>query len=291
MINKQRLNTVIASLLAVTAIQVFAQADQLNGPQAMDAPVATTLEDKVHLLDNVLDSTSAVHHYSFTAVRGQDVVLSILNPLTYGKGWRLEYRIDGAEWKIKKWNWTEKFQKLAPGATVEVRVMAVEGVRNDKVAYRIGLGSFPHMRYDFHHQEGFLPIPIGRTKPAFLATQAMTEAMLEVSFNDSSGHPVEGGVVEFTFRPSGQKENERTAFYTSDSKGKVLELVKFSGCTEGHYADPFIHVSGGRNTWATRYETGDYHALNVLAGTQADKPHQYDFGHICKRWLINWSAN
>lgn len=289
MINKQRLKILVASVLAATTMQVFAQADQLNGPQATDAPVATILEDKVHLLSRTLESVAVVHHYSFTAVRGQDVVLSVFEPQTYAKLWQLEYRIDGAEWKVKRWNWSEKFQKLAPGTKIEVRVKAVEGAQFDRVDYRIGLGSFPHMRYDFHHQEGFLPIPIGRTEPRFLATQAMTEAMLDVSFTDSTGHPLAGGVVAFDFRPSGDKRTEIS--YTSDDRGKVLELVKFEGCTGGHYADPFIHVNNGRNTWATRYKVGKYQALNLLAGSQADKPHVYDFGHICRRWLINWSRN
>lgn len=291
MINKQRLNSVVAGVLAATAMQVFAQADQVSGPQTTDASVATVLEDKVHLLSNTLGSKSEVHHYSFTAVRGQDVVLLISEAQTYGKLWQLEYRIDAGEWKVKRWNWTEKFQKLSPGAKVEVRVMAVEGAQFDEVGYRIGLGSFPHMRYDFHHQEGFLPIPIGRTEPRFLATQAMTEAMLDVSFTDSTGHPLAGGVVAFDFRPSGKKENRKTTNYTSDRNGKILELVKFEGCTGGYYADPFLHVNNGRNTWATRYEVGDYKALNLLAGTQAEEPHLYNFGHICKRWLINWSRN
>ncbi len=40
-------------------------------------------------------------------------------------------------------------------------------------------------------------IPYGFTKPAFLATQALTEAMLEVTFTDSKAFPLEGGVFDF----------------------------------------------------------------------------------------------
>ncbi|MBD8814979.1 hypothetical protein IFR09_27835, partial [Pseudomonas syringae] len=132
--------------------------------------------------------------------------------------------------------------------------------------------------------------PHGLTEPAFLATQALTEALLEVSFTDSKKHPLEGGVVAFTFKPSGVADR-KTTVYTSGSDGKVVELIKFSGCKGGFYAKPFIHVNNGRNTWATRYEVGDYEALNLLPGVHADKPHHYNFGHICNRWLINWSRN
>ncbi|GAB7531567.1 hypothetical protein PS3A_39790 [Pseudomonas sp. 3A(2025)] len=278
--NKKRLSMLVAGVLAVTALQTFAQTD----PLPAQAPVETVLGDRVHQISNALESVTAVHHYSFTSVRGQNVLLAIPDARSYGKQWRLEYRIDGGEWKAKRWNGPEKMERLAPGATVEVRVMAVEGVQFDKANYEVVLGSFPHMSYDFQHEKGFLAIPHGRTEPAFLATQALTEAMLEVRFNDSKGHPLEGGVVAFTFNPNSSVKSNTTS-YISDSSGKISELIKFNGCEGGSYADPFIHVNNGRNTWATRYRAGRYKALNVLPGAHADKPHDYDFGHICKRWL------
>ncbi|GAB7531677.1 hypothetical protein PS3A_40910 [Pseudomonas sp. 3A(2025)] len=284
--NKKRLNMLLAGVFAVKALQAFAQTD----PLPAQAPVATVLEDRIHQISNALESVTAVHHYSFTSVRGQNVLLAIPDVRSYGKQWRLEYRIDGGEWKAKRWNGPEKMERLAPGATVEVRVMAAEGVQFEKAEYGLVFGSYPHMNYDFHHQQGFMPIPYGLSDPAFLATQALTEAQLEVTFTDSKKHPLECGVVAFYFEPN-SNIGGKTTNYTSDSAGKVSELIKFSGCEGGHYAQPFIHVNNGRNTWATRYEKGSYEALNVLPGIHADKPHLYNFGHICKRWLINWSRN
>lgn len=284
--NKKRLNRLVAGVFAVTALQAFAQTD----PPPAQAPVETVLGDRVHLLSNALESVTAVHQYSFTSVRGQNVLLASPNVRSYGKQWRLEYRIDGGEWKAKRWNGPEKMERLTPGAAVDVRVMAAEGVQFEKAQYEIAFGSYPHMRYDFHHEKGFMPIPYGLTDPAFLATQAFTEAMLEVSFTDSTRHPLEGGVVDFTFNPNDDIVPKTTS-YTSDSSGKVLERITFSGCEGGKYAESFIHVNNGRNTWATRYRAGHYKALNVLPGAHADKPHEYNFGHICKRWLINRTKN
>lgn len=289
MINKLRLNSAVAGVLVATTLQVFAQEDQLNGPQAMDAPVATFLEDRVHQLSKTLESTIAVHHYSFTAVRGQNVLLATAKAPGYGKQWRMEYRIDGGEWQAKLFDWPQKIEGLSPGSTVEVKVMAVEGAAFDRADYKLVFGSYPYMRYDFHNQEGLLPIPYGLT-PTFLATQGLTEAMLEVSFIDNTGHPLEGGVVEFTFSPNSDALSTSTS-YVSDNRGTVMELIRFSGCEGGDYAGSFTHVSNGKNTWATRYQRGIYYALNVLPGTLADTPLIYNFGHICKRWLINWSRN
>lgn len=290
--NKKRLNLWLAGVLTATALPAFAQTGSLNpaNQPPVQASMTTVLEDRVHLLKHELESVTAVHHYTFTAVRGQTVLLAIPDVRSYGKQWRLEYRTDGGEWKAKQWNGPEKMERLAPGTTVEVRVMAAEGVQFDKAPYELAFGSYPHMHYDFHHEKGFMPIPHGLTEPAFLATQALTEALLEVSFTDSKKHPLEGGVVAFTFNPNGSVKPTTTP-YTSGSDGKISELIKFSGCEGGSYAQPFVHVKNGRNTWATRYKTGEYKVLNVLPGSHADKPHVYNFGHICKRWLINWSKN
>ena len=38
--------------------------------------ILTVLSDQTHVLDAVLKSKTAVHYYSFTSVRGQDVLVS-----------------------------------------------------------------------------------------------------------------------------------------------------------------------------------------------------------------------
>lgn len=279
------LKGLLACLLTACLFPAFAQTAAVENTDQ-----ATVLEDRVHFLSGELENPHAVHHYRFTALRGQDVLLTTLNSVTYGQQWRLEYRIDSGEWKAKSGSGPQKLQGLAVGATVEVKVLAVDGVQPQTISYNLVFGSYPHMRYDFHHQKDFLPIPHGRTKPEFLATQALTEAMLDVTFTDNKGHPLEGGVVAFTFLPNVELK-ETTEFYLSDRDGKVKELIRFNACEGGVYAEPFVHVNGGRNTWATRYKVGVYQAVNFLPGAIADKPHTFFFGHICKRWLINWSKN
>ncbi|RMS80912.1 hypothetical protein ALP59_03316 [Pseudomonas savastanoi] len=132
-------------------------------------------------------------------------------------------------------------------------------------------------------------IPYGFTKPAFLATQALTEAMLEVTFTDSKAFPLEGGVFDFELSI---KHHQANGQYTSDSSGKIIQRVTFKRCEGGLLADNFTHLSeNGRETWSTRYEPKKYWANNRLAEQLADKPHVYNLGLICNRWLINWSRN
>ncbi|SDW28403.1 hypothetical protein SAMN05444064_10294 [Pseudomonas syringae] len=261
-------------------------------PQEQTAPatgnsVPVVLTDKIHQINKILESTTVVHQYDFTAARGQNVLIATPDH-QYNQTWRLEYQVDGGEWQAKRHNGAEKISGLNAGSQVNIRILATEGARFDSVDYSVVFGSYPHMRYDLHNEEGFLPIPHGRTTPAFLGAQAFTKAMLEATFTDSTGIALEGGVLDFhlSIREGGEGEQ-----YISDSSGKIMQLLTFKGCEGGQLADNFVHYSNGKNTWSTRYEVGDYWAVNRLLENLADKPYVYKFGHICKRWLINWSRN
>ncbi|RMR06067.1 hypothetical protein [Pseudomonas syringae group genomosp. 3] len=254
--------------------------------QGRSTPVV--LSDKIHQVDNTLENTSAVHQYNFTAVRGQNVLITTPDS-DYDQKWRLEYQVDGGEWQPKRHSFAERIEGLNPGSQVNIRIIATDGARFETADYSVVFGSFPHMRYDLHHEEGFRLIPYGFTKPAFLATQALTEAMLEVTFTDSKAFPLEGGVFDFELNI---KHHEANGQYTSDSSGKIMHRVTFKRCEGGLLADNFTHLSeNGRETWSTRYEPKKYWANNRLAEQLADKPHVYNLGLICNRWLINWSRN
>ncbi|PBK53896.1 hypothetical protein C6380_17665 [Pseudomonas syringae pv. actinidiae] len=254
--------------------------------QGRSTPVM--LSDRIHQIASNLENTSAVHQYNFTAVRGQNVLIT--TPDTdYDQKWRLEYQVDGGEWQPKRHSSAERIEGLNPGSQVNIRIVATDGARFETADYSVVFGSFPHMRYDLHHEEGFRLIPYGFTKPAFLATQALTEAMLEVTFTDSKAFPLEGGVFDFELDIKHHQDNGR---YISDSSGKIMHRVAFKRCEGGWLANNFTHLSdNGRETWSTRYEPIKYWAKNILAEQLADKPLIYNLGLICNRWLINWSRN
>ncbi|MGN2438165.1 hypothetical protein [Pseudomonas syringae] len=253
--------------------------------QSRSTPVM--LSDKIHQIASTLENTSAVHQYNFTVVRGQNVLIT--TPDTdYDQKWRLEYQVDGGEWQPKLHSSAERIEGLNPGSQVNIRIVATDGARFDTADYSMVFGSFPYMRYDLHHEEGFRLIPYGFTDPPFLATQALTNAMLEVTFTDSKAFPLEGGVLDFFLGV----ENDAGVTYTSDSSGKIMQLITFGRCEGGKLAGNFTYYSeNGRETWSTRYQSKHYWAKNVLPEQLADKPHRYNFGHVCKRWLTNWSRN
>jgi hypothetical protein len=258
-------------------------------PSPVEAPVYQVLSDKIHQLESTLESMTAVHHYSFTSVRGQDVVLGTPERATFNTLWKVEYQVDGGKWELKKFAGPEAFKGLNPGSVVKVRVSGLSGDAAADLHYKVVLGSYPHMSYDLHDEEGLLKIPHGFADPAFLATQAIQKALLEVKFWDSKGEPLEGAVFSFDLRRPGEPPLA-TAELTSEGDGKGLELLEFRKCEGGKPAEYFKHKQEyGVNTWGTNYQVAQYRGKNVLLEDLADKAHQYNFGHVCKRYLVNWS--
>lgn len=258
---------------------------------AVEAPVYDVLSDKINQIENTLESLSAVHHYSFTSVRGQDVVLGTPKRATFNTLWKVEYQVDGGKWEQKKSRGPEAFKGLNPGSVINIRVSGLSGDAAADRSYNVVLGSYPHMSYDLHDEEGLLKIPYGFAEPAFLATQAIQKALLEVRFWDSKGEPLEGAVIKFDL---GRLGDTPLAFkiLTSGPDGKASELVEFRKCEDGFSAQNFRYKQGyGINVWATKYQVAQYTGKNILLEALADEPHVYNFGHICKRYLVNWFRN
>lgn len=297
---KKKTRMLMCGLLVAVAGYSYAETESVAGLQTASVPAiqesystgetATILPDRLNHIIRRLEGMSAVHLYSFTSIRGQNVLVA--TPLAQGLNsvWKVEYRQDGGEWRLKANQGAEVFTSLQPGAKLDIRVSRVADNDLDNTDYHIVFGSAPRMNYDLHHEDGLLRVPYGRTEPPMLATQAFKQSLLEVEFTDSKAYPLEGGVAYFELRLQ-DPERSITKTLVSDASGKAQELLQFGTCEGGKAAEYFVHRHNGRNTWATRYKVGKYFAANQLLEHLADKPHVYDFGHICKRTLVNWSRN
>ncbi|RMQ49797.1 hypothetical protein ALQ04_01303 [Pseudomonas cichorii] len=295
--NKQLGHAWMAGVLLTIASQTFAQVESIvessttsvrhkGETQEVLMTGSTFLDDRIHQLGHTLQSDTSEHRYHFIARRGQDVLLSIPQQAGSSPLWKVEYQLEGGEWKIKSDQTAEVIRDLKPGTRVNIRVRANDNARFDKADYQLVFGSYPYMRYELRSEEGFLKIPQGLTQPPFLATQAYRRVLLNATFTDSKDHPLAGGVMDFRLEPhAGYKEIHEV--FTSDSRGRISRFIEFERCEGGELAGNFVHKSVSRNIWSTRYKVGKYSASNVLAGSLEDKPHEYAFGHICQRTLVS----
>lgn len=261
--------------------------EELN---AVEAPEFIVLSDKIHQIQEVLENSQSVHHYSFTSVRGQDVLLGTPEPKMLNQLWKVEYQLNGSDWKVKAISSPEIFRGLDASSVVNVRVSAVGGAELVNEPYKIVFGSYPLRDYNLHHEDGLARFPHDFSKDGFIATQAIEKALLEVKFWDSKGAPLEGGVLQLKFKHFGPVELGSITL-VSGNDGKASRLLEFGKCKGGDLAKEFTqNLEKGRATWASRYRTGTYVGTNVLLENLADQPHVYLFGHICNRFLVDWRS-
>lgn len=111
--------------------------------------------------------------------------------------WKVEYYENGG-WHTHNLE-TKVFSNLTPGAEVIIRVTPREQTNATNIAYTLNFGSYPVLKkYDLHGEPGVIRIPSGYSQPGWLATQVYKEALLEVTFTDTKGAPLEGGIAYFS---------------------------------------------------------------------------------------------
>lgn len=281
----------VVEVPAVVIPEPQAPAEPVVAPevaQEVDEPMFTELSDKLHQITQTLTNTASVHHYSFVSVRGQDVMLGTPELKTFNKLWKLEYQVDGGKWELKRHTNPNAHRGLKPGAVVNVRISAVEGAKVENAPYKIVLGSYPHMTYNLHHEDGLLRFPHNFEKPGFIATQALEKALLDVRFWDSKSAPLEGGLLQLNFEHFGPAVLDPITLM-SGIDGTASKLLEFGKCEGGELAKNFTQQQEkGTATWASRYRKGFYTGVNVLLENLADKPHDYLFAHICNRFMIDF---
>lgn len=249
--------------------------------------VFTDLSDQVHVLQQIPKSATAVHYYSFTAVRGQMVLLA-----HSGDGQRAAFKVEyltGDKWEELVGD-SRIFSGLGANGSVIVRVMSKIDVPRTSAAYRLILGSYPVLKkYELHDEVGVNRIPTGHTQPSWFWTQGYTQANLEAYFTDSVGAPLKGAVGRFTLGLSESRLKPVVEEVVSNHQGKVKTSITFGRCTGGHEALDHVTYHLGTHTWRSYYYVGGYTFSNALLGPAADADAAQDlrlFGHICRQQLI-----
>lgn len=272
------------SLAQESAAQV-SSGQKNNAPSEESQPRFTVLPDKVSWISDRLSKESPVHYYGFVALRGQDILLSTPgDAMPYKKPWKIEYR-ENDEWK-QLTSEEVVFSGLQPGHEMIVRVSPAVAGETPAGSYNLAFGSLPVLKYDLHDEPGVIRISGGRTVPAWLATQAYKQALLDVRFTDSKNAPLAGAVAEFSLR---YKENVRPEIrlsLLSDERGQASKMIEFGRCTGGDEAEEFVHKQQGFNTWKSHYLVAGYSASNALRSSTTVRPHVFFLGHICSQKLV-----
>lgn len=220
-----------ASAQSISPAQPYAKGLEESVSEVHDdgEMILTVLSDQTHVLDAVLKSKTAVHYYSFTSVRGQDVLVSNTPGLSGAPFWELEY-FDGANW-LKKPDSEDKFSSLMPGTEVLIRVIHRADVPLSGQPYHLAIGSYPVLKnFEFSDEIGVNRIPSGYTEPTWLWTQGYILGVLEAEFTDSVGAPLKGAIGKFLLSLTQSRIAPVKEEVTSDENGKAVAVINFERC-------------------------------------------------------------
>ncbi|MDF9774780.1 hypothetical protein [Pseudomonas baetica] len=247
---------------------------------ASQIPSATTvLPDKLNTLEESLADETEVKHYSFMAVRGQDVWIHAsgtkVGPLT------LEYNRDG-NWAVIPWGTPLTVSGLQLNQEVQVRISkkpSAPFVAGD--IYKLEIGSAPYYADSrIRGDAGELPL-------YWATTQAYRVLNWSVRLRDSTGQPLEGATATLILnKGAGEKRYD----LITDSAGSAAQALELGRCYGQLKSDPFWTSSGKyRYKWEVEYNLGHW-LIQVqdkeTSGVGGHNVPNVSFAQICRQNML-----
>lgn len=271
-----------ASALEVKGELVVEHVSAYTPAASVSSSLEEKLSDELHTKTATLEAADAIHYYSFSAVRGQKVLLGDSVQHDGPVFFEIEY-LEGGEWK-KKIESSKVFSGLEPGAEIKIRVSHKKDQPYSQRPYTFVFGSSPVLKeYQLKDQYRMKRIPSGYTQPSFLPVQGSIEAQLEASFTDSVGSPLKGAIGLFEMKLSESRMRPVVVWVVSDAAGQVSKTVSFERCYGGRETAD-IEIFYGPGTWRSYYYVGTYRLENAYPDRLAQTAEQEGdrvFGHVC----------
>lgn len=244
------------------------------------------LPDEVNYFTQKLESKSAVHCYTFKALRGQAVMLSTPGPDAQSF-WQVDY-LEGGQWKQKQSINVLKISDLSPGADVVVKVSHKPESEYQSRDYSLGFGSYPVLK------EANLTAPAIRNRVPVsdsgwvAGLQTHGELTVESKFTDSTGHPLKGAVATLRiFLTLGSQKPELEKTFRSDEKGMATQAFKLDKCYGGERTAE-RNDAQGKGYWVSDYNVGQWFVFDGLIGRESEvheAKKTAGFAHICRQVL------
>jgi hypothetical protein len=238
---------------------VIVNTPEINSSQDISgAPTENTevqineLPDKINRVFDKLENADEVKYYSFTALRGQKVMINDVLRGAEGSYWKIEYNITG------NWQTVSKFAplitaSLTAGQKVQLRITHPAGVRvqSDK-HFHIDFGSAPYAHNVRIETEG------PKTGTYFWTSTFRDRIMWATNIRDSTGQLLEGATVDFVINADDQNPANKVTSQRVTTTGGIVEYVSFPACSGRHVTTPFTGVYDFKTKWRATYNTGHW---------------------------------
>ncbi|MFK7701158.1 hypothetical protein [Pseudomonas caspiana] len=212
----------------------------------------TDLPDKINSIVDKLESAGDVKYYSFTALRGQKVMINDVLRGVEGSFWKIEYNIAG-DWQPLPTSEPLITPPLNIGQKVQLRISYPAGVRFQPDKYfNIDFGSAPYAHNIRIETEG------PNTETYFSTSTFRDKIMWATNIRDSTGQLLEGATVEFVINTDDQDPSREVTSRRVTVTGGIVEYVSFQGCSGRHVTTPFIGVYDFIRKWQATYNSGHW---------------------------------
>jgi hypothetical protein len=251
---------------------------------ASKIPTATTaLPDKLNTLEDSLADETDVKHYSFTAVRGQNVWIHAKE--RKGSLLTLEYNLNGT-WLTFPWGEHLTVSDLQPNQEIQVRISKTPSAPFVLGStYKIEFGSAPYYADSrVRGDAGELPL-------YWATTQAYKILNWSIRLADSTGHPLEGATATLKLNKGA---GEIDFPLMTDSTGSATQDIELGSCHGRLKSAPFWTRSGKYYyQWDAEYNLG-YWLIQIqgkeASGMGGPNVPNVSFAQICYQRMLRNQA-
>lgn len=265
----------VAVTLALTFINT-SSADTDTQNETVSSPPIIEMADKLNTIIGTLDNDDDVKYYSFTAIRGQRVMIHDAQRGPRGSQWKIEYKID-SDWKPAPTFDSFISAKLLPQQQVLMRVSRANGVPvPPERRFHIEFGSAPFTSHTSVSGDA------DQFAIYFSTHKFMREVQWAAGIEDSTGHPVEGATVEFLMKM--ETGSDVVSQRTTGPSGGITEVVKLQDCFGTNTSKPFVGVYDFKTRWEVSYNTGHWYIS--VRGNKSTGVSPVPLAHICSAKIV-----
>ncbi|WP_397449314.1 hypothetical protein [Pseudomonas sp. NA-150] len=247
-------------------------------------PTVMELPDKLNTITDSLENDQDVKYYSFTAVRGQKVMIHEIRLPNELSPWKIEHKVD-QDWYLMPSIGSHITSTLVPQQKVQVRVSRNPAVlRQPGQSYKIEFGSAPRLTKHNIIKDG------DRYNIYFGQALFINKVEWSTHVIDSTGHPIEGVTVELNFdldqhAPFTNVVDKRV----SNQSGFIWSTFNLGACIGKNTTKPFVGVFDFRTKWQLTYNTGYYFMSpqgNDDGGVGSRDGRKVSLVHICNQRIV-----
>jgi hypothetical protein len=238
---------------ASTSTNVALPTPSVELAEPIDAEL-TDLPDKINSIFDKLESANDIKYYSFTALRGQKVMINHIQQAAENSYWKIEYNI-GAKWQLAPTFDSIITPTLTVGQKVKLRISHPRDLPfQPNNFFHIDFGSAPYAHDLRIETRG------PRTGTYFSTTTFRDQIMWAGNIRDSTDFYLEGATVNFILQPDSLDPSNTTFSQWVTTNGGIATYLDFRKSCSGRYStNTFTGVYDNIRKWRASYNTGHWY--------------------------------